>query len=79
MSKESVIVLYTKNQCPACKMTKRWLKERGIDFVEENVEEKQELITELREKGYVSLPYIKVGEEAEWTGFQPNKLKELIC
>lgn len=40
-------VIYSKNGCPQCKMVKRWLTEKGVDFIEKNVSENESYIEEV--------------------------------
>ena len=34
------VVVYTKNNCMQCKMTKRFLSENGVEFEERNIDRK---------------------------------------
>lgn len=72
-----MVKLYSKNGCPQCKMTKRMLTERGIDFVEINTTEHPEYIEKLKNRGIKSLPVVDT-ETDSWTGFQPTKINALI-
>ncbi len=72
------ITVYTKNHCPACRMTKKWLSSRDIQFKELNIDSEPELIAELKLYGFISLPVVAVGSlDNAWAGFMPDRLKEL--
>lgn len=72
------ITVYTKNHCPACTMTKKWLDGRGLQFEELNIDSEPELIAELKLYGFNSLPVVAVGSlDNAWAGFRPDRLKEL--
>lgn len=72
------VVVYTKNGCPQCDMTKRVLEGEGIPFtainVEENAEAKQYVVEVL---GLTSMPVVVVEGQEPFTGFRPDKLQEL--
>ena len=46
------LVLYTKNNCIQCKMTKRFLEQNNITFEEHNISEEPEYVDYLKEKGF---------------------------
>lgn len=77
-----VITLYTKDNCPACMMTKKLLKQYGLNYMEINAPQVGGVVMDkLRAKGYRSFPVVEVkndnGEWDEWSGFRPDKLKGL--
>lgn len=71
------ITVYTSNTCPYCTMAKDYLKEKGIEFEEKNVQNDAQARTELMEKGYSGVPVIVVGDE-EIVGFDKARLDTLI-
>lgn len=73
----SVVKLYTKNNCPACKMTKRWLQSHDINYTELNVEEDIEAMNYLVSVNKRTLPQIE-SEVGDWQGFRPDKLRGLV-
>lgn len=73
-----MIKVYTKNNCMPCKMTKRWLKNNGVDFKEVNVEEYLEAFNELVAMDLRTLPVVFKDGELIAMGFQPQNLKGLI-
>ena len=76
------VTVYTKNNCPQCQMTKMVLDGEGVKYTVVNIEDD----TDEGKKGYDfvvnelelrSLPVVVVDGEEPFTGFQPEKLKEL--
>lgn len=72
------ITVYSKpTGCFACINTKRWLKTRGIDFVEEDITTEANLEA-ARSLGYQEAPVVIAtvdGVERHWSGFNPNELE----
>ncbi|EGY79506.1 glutaredoxin-like protein NrdH [Peptoniphilus indolicus ATCC 29427] len=58
-------------------MAKDYLKEKGIEFEEKNVQNDAQARSELMEKGYSGVPVIVVGTE-EIVGFDKARLDTLI-
>lgn len=71
------VIVYTSNTCPYCTMAKDYLKEKGVDFEEKNVQTDAAARTELMDKGYTGVPVIVVGEE-EIVGFDKARLDTLL-
>ena len=71
-----MITVYTKPNCMACEMTKRFLDEAGADYEISEVTRHDLKIFEVM--GYKSLPIVRVGEETKFSGFQPDKLESLV-
>ncbi|GIN40815.1 MULTISPECIES: glutaredoxin domain-containing protein [Heyndrickxia] len=74
----SKVTVYTKNGCPQCEMTKVVLKGEGIEFDTFNVEEDQKAYDfVVNTLGLRQMPVVVVEGQEPFTGFQPDKLKEL--
>jgi len=58
-----MITLYTKNNCPYCKMTKTLLGENGLSFREINIEEIHTAREFLIENGHKTVPQIYFNNE----------------
>lgn len=71
------VIVYTSNTCPYCTMAKDYLKEKGVDFEEKNVQTDAAARTELMDKGYTGVPVIVVGGE-EIVGFDKARLDTLL-
>ena len=76
VSTNNVVTVYTKNNCPQCKITKRKLISMGITYHEHNVDEDPKALEYLIERGLRSLPVV-VTEDDTWTGLRMDKLNNL--
>ncbi|SDZ16137.1 glutaredoxin-like protein NrdH [Evansella caseinilytica] len=72
------VTVYTKNGCPQCDMTKVVLTGEGIAFETCNIEEDQKaydyIVNTLNLR---QMPVVVADGLEPFTGFQPDKLKEL--
>lgn len=71
------VVVYTKNNCMQCKMTKRFLSENGVNFEERNITVNPEYVDYLKNKGFQAVPVVQFSEENAVAGFRPDLLKKL--
>lgn len=71
------VTVFTSSTCPHCKTAKDYLKEKGVEFEERNVQNDPEARKELIQKGYMGVPVIVIGEE-EIQGFDKTRLDELL-
>lgn len=71
------IILYTKNNCPQCKMTKRFLAQKDVTFEEINIDEQPQYIDWLKEQGHRTVPVLTTNESMTIVGFRPDQLKAL--
>ena len=69
-----MITVYTRDNCVQCTRTKATLKKRDLEYVE--IEIDAETADSFREQGYLSLPIVVANGEV-WTGFRPDKIKEI--
>lgn len=51
-----MVKVYSSESCMKCRMVKKILKSRNIEFLDINVKEDEEAITYLKNKGFTSLP-----------------------
>lgn len=58
-------------------MTKRFLKEHNVDFVEHNIDEQPEFINDLKQAGFLATPVVKLANGKAFSGFRPDELKQL--
>ncbi|GEL13396.1 hypothetical protein FC15_GL001360 [Lapidilactobacillus concavus DSM 17758] len=72
------VVLYTRDGCMQCKMTKRFLQEHHVDYQEVNINQSPESANYLREKGFRSVPIVFRQDDQPIIGFQPQALKGLV-
>jgi glutaredoxin-like protein NrdH len=78
-----MITVYSKDNCVQCRATKQKLKDKGLRFVEYNVEESAEAMQYVKNLGYKAAPVVVVGFEhptmggKHWSGYDPNNLAAL--
>lgn len=73
-----MINIYTKNNCMQCKMTKNWLRDKGLTYHEINVDDDLSALEYLISVDLRTLPVVFKDDEVIAMGFQPHKLKELV-
>ncbi|MCF6515654.1 glutaredoxin-like protein NrdH [Lactobacillus sp. S2-2] len=72
------IAVYTKENCMQCKMTKRFLTEKNVEFEEKDTTSNPEYVSFLKENGFLSLPVVEVDGQPQFSNFRPDALKELV-
>ncbi|MCL2676654.1 MAG: glutaredoxin-like protein NrdH [Streptococcaceae bacterium] len=72
-----MITVYSKNNCMQCKMVKKWLSERSIDFQEINIDEQPEYVETVKNMGFMAAPVITNGSDLSFSGFNPVELGKL--
>ena len=72
------IKVFSKNNCMQCKMVKRYLDDKQVEYKEINIDDEPQYVNYLLEKGFQTLPVIE-SEKETFSGFAPNKLKELLA
>lgn len=70
-------VVYTSSTCPYCTMAKDYLKEKGVEVEEKNVQTDGDARNELMAKGYTGVPVIVLNGE-EIVGFDKARLEKLL-
>ena len=60
-----MVTVFSKNNCIQCKMTKRFLEEHNIAFIEHN---------NLKAEGFLATPVVKLPDGNAFTGFRPDRL-----
>lgn len=70
------VIVYTSNTCTYCGQAKEYLKENGISYEERNIKEPA-YRKELMGMGFMSVPVIKIDEEAV-LGFDKDKIDSLL-
>ena len=71
-----MLKIYSKNNCPQCKMTKRLLDQRGVAYQEINLDEQPEYTEQVKELGYKAAPVV-VYDGGHFSGFKPDMLRKL--
>lgn len=72
------ITVYSKSGCAECIFTKKLLESRKISFQEKRVDLNAEYLEEVLSLGYKSLPVVTIGDEETFTGYQPERLEQLV-
>ena len=70
------LTLYTKNNCPQCKMTKRFLSQQDVSYNEINIDDEPQYIDWLKEQGHRSVPVL-TNNAVTIVGFRPDQLRAL--
>lgn len=72
-----MVTVLSKNQCKQCDFTKRVLTEKGIPFVEHNMEEDATALARAKELGYLQAPVVILPDGSSWSGFRPDMIATL--
>lgn len=77
----ATVIVYTKNSCIACSMTKKYLKKKDLEYIEYFIDKDMVKLEELKSKGYLSVPVVEIYEDDKmiksWAGFVPDELNKL--
>lgn len=71
------VTIYTSNTWPYCVSAKDYLQEKGVAFVEKNIQTDPEARKELMRMGHMGVPVIVIDGE-EIVGFNKAKMDELL-
>lgn len=71
------IKIYTSNTCPYCISTKEYLKEKGVEYTDMNVQTDKEARKELMAMGHMGVPVLIIDGE-EIVGFDKDKIDTLL-
>ena len=71
------VTVYSKTACGKCVFTKKWLESKGIPYEEKRTDLDEGARNEVIEMGYQELPVVVAGDK-NWSGYQPDKLAELV-
>ena len=71
------ITVYSKPDCMSCEFSKKYLKDKGIDFKEIDVFKDDEALAMLRDKGFSQMPVVDICGNIH-TGFRPELLAKAV-
>ena len=71
------IILYSKDNCIQCTMTKKFLATHHVKFEEKNINQNPEYISQLKSAGFMQMPVVKASGQNAFSGFRPDKLNQL--
>ena len=74
-----MVTVFTKSSCHPCRLTKRALEIRGIDYVERRVDQDPEALAEIKELGYLQVPVVVAADGSHWSGLQPDRINALAA
>lgn len=72
------VKVYTSSTCPYCTMAKDYLKDKGVDFDERNVQTDDQARDELISKGYTGVPVLIINGE-EIVGFDQARIDAALA
>lgn len=76
MDKKTLV--YTKNNCGGCTLTKQFLDEHKIGYTIVNISEQPERRDDVIALGFQSLPVVVIEGELPFSGFNPAKLADIF-
>jgi len=72
------VIIYTTSWCPFCDAAKEYLKNKGVEYEEKNVENDIQAREEMIEKsGQLGVPVIDIGGKII-VGFSPEEIEEAL-
>lgn len=72
------ITVYTKPACVQCNATYKALDKKGITYSVVDITEDPDARDYVMSLGYLQAPVVVAGEE-HWSGFRPDRIRELAC
>ena len=74
----SELTVYTKPDCPGCRMTKRELDKAGAAYKEVDLTTRPDLVEQFRSEGLRSAPVVELGDERV-AGFDLTKIRAIAA
>lgn len=72
------VIVYSTKTCPYCRLTKEFLSQNNIEFIDYDVGEDREKLEEMIKKsGQMGVPVIDIEGEII-IGFDKEKIKEIL-
>lgn len=71
-----MVIVHSTPSCFQCKMTKRRLDEKGIEYREVDLSQDPVAMERVKSLGYSSAPVVFAGDD-HWSGFIPEKIDAL--
>lgn len=77
--KTKKVEIFSTPTCHFCHLTKEWLKEKKVEYVEYDVASDIEKRKEMVEiTGQLGVPVIRIGEDV-LIGFNPSKMAQILA
>ena len=70
------VVIFTKNDCPRCRITKKVLSKQNKKWYEINISQKPDAIPFLKQEGFASTPVVFTNQ-TQFSGFRPDQLSKI--
>ncbi len=70
------VQVYSKENCVQCNATYRALDKESIDYDVTMLEDNPDVLEQFKTEGYLQAPVVVANGET-WSGFRPDKIKEL--
>lgn len=71
------VTVYTKPACPQCTATYKALEKNGVQFDTVDITKDDEAREFVMGLGYLSAPVVVADANTHWSGFRPDRCKEL--
>ena len=71
------IIVYSSNTCPYCTLAKKYLEEKGVAYVEKNVQTDKDARAELMSMGHMGVPVLVIDGE-QIVGFDKDRLETIL-
>lgn len=71
-------IVYTKDNCVQCDMTKRLMDKMGVEYDVVNISQNPEALDKLIQLGYRAAPVV-ITKNDSWAGFNPDKIADLAA
>lgn len=73
-----MVTVYSKPSCVQCNMTYTVLKSTGVEYEVVDVTVSDAGFNKVKELGYLQVPVV-VTDTEHWSGFRPDKIKEIAA
>lgn len=73
-----MVTIYSLPNCVQCESTKRFLRNKLIDYIEIDMSKDQEALKKVRQLGFTQAPVVEYGDE-KWSGFRFDRLNALAA
>lgn len=71
------VTIYTSSTCKYCAMAKDFLKKKGVEYEEKNINTDQKARNDLIRMGFMGVPVIIVGDKVI-PGYDPEAIEKAL-
>ncbi len=71
------VIVFSSNTCPYCTLAKNYLDEKGVAYIEKNVQTDKDARAELMGMGHMGVPVLVIDGE-EIVGFDKDRLETIL-